>query len=211
MASKSVGIAVAQVAGMSLLRVFVSTLPLALILGCATKPVPSAAAPQCEAEPVITVNDPEPPESMVSIPVDTELVSLRLFVVSQGEGASDEDLPAPIRASGLCEADGCHLLLSPTLLGRNRRELALDVGNTKSDHVFKMKAHPSVVGEHVELQLEAQFHVSGDPIGQRFAFAGTLEPGQITHVGTFYADGRSGHTVGPQVFAVVERASSDPE
>ncbi len=196
---------------MSLLRVCVSTLPLALIFGCANKPAPVVEAPKCEPEPMIAVSDPEPPQSFVSIPADTELVSLRLFVVAQGDQPTDASLPAPIRESDLCSGTGCSLLLSPMLLGRNRNDLELEVGDGKTSDVFAMKANPRVIEDHVELRLEARFMMSGEPIGQRFAFAGTLEPGQITHVGTFYSDDHRGRTVGPQVFAVVERGIPEVE
>ena len=199
---------------MSLLRVSVCTLPFALVFGCASKPAPMAPmveAPNCEPEPVIVVNDPEPPRSFVSIPVDTELVSLRLFVVSQGDGPTDESLPPHVRESDLCRMTGCSLLLSPMLLGRNRSTFELEVGNGKTSDVLAMKATPRVVEDHIDLRLEARFMVGDDQIGQRFAFAGTLEPGEITHVGTFYSDVRRERTVGPQVFAVVDRAVREAE
>ena len=111
----------------------------------------------------------------------------------------------------MCTVDGCSLLLSPKLLGRNRGDMALEVGAANNEGFFALEASPYIVEDHVQLKLEAQFLAAGQthPPTQRFNFEGTLEPGKITHVGTFHANGRDGHVVGPQVFAVVERAAGE--
>ncbi len=185
--------------------------PLLLTLACAAQPAPVSQAPACEEEePAIAVRDPVSPESVLVVPHKDELLTLRVFVVSPGDDI-DAALPEPIRESQVCKSAGCSLLLSPKLLGRNRRDMALEVGAANNEGYFALEASPSIVEDHVELKLEAQFLAAGQthPPTQHFNFEGTLAPGQITHVGTFHANSRDGHVVGPQVFAVVERATPE--
>lgn len=192
---------------MSPLRSCVPLLPLSFALACATKPAPALEAPKCEPEPSITVSDPTPATPMVAIPRSTELVTLRLFVVSDG-GAVDESLPEPIQQADVCKDGGCSLVLSPVLLGRNHSELEIDIGNDKDDVLFSMQAKPRIIDDSVGLELHARFLVEDTHNrAQHLEFAGALTPGQITHVGTFHASDRHGHVTGPQVFAVVERAT----
>lgn len=192
---------------MSPLRACAPLLPFSLALACAAKPSPMVEAPQCESEPAITVSDPTPSEPVVAIPQDTELVTLRLFVVSPGDTV-DDSLPAPIQQSDVCADGGCSLLLSPVLLGRNHSEMEIDIGNEKDDVVFSMAAKPRILEDNVGLRLHAQFLVDdAHHRTQHLEFSGALAPGEITHVGTFHANDRHGHVMGPQVFAVVERAT----
>lgn len=192
---------------MSPLRACASLLPLSLALACAAKPAPVVEAPKCEPEPSITVSDPTPSEPMVAIPQATELVTLRLFVVS-GADAMDERLPEPIQQSDVCKDRGCTLVLSPLLLGRNRAEMEIDIGNDKDDVLFSMQAKPRLIEDNVGLELHARFLVEDTHNRtQHLEFSGALTPGEITHVGTFHASDRHGHVTGPQVFAVVERAT----
>ncbi len=192
---------------MSPLRACAFLLPFSLALACAAKPAPVVEAPKCEPEPSITVSDPTPAEPMLAIPQATELVTLRLFVVS-GADAMDEALPEPIRQSDVCKDSGCSLVLSPVLPGRNNSEMEIDIGNDKDDVLFSMQAKPRVIENNIGLELQARFLVEDTHNrAQHLEFSGALTPGEITHVGTFHASDRHGHVTGPQVFAVVERAT----
>ena len=128
-------------------------------------------------------------------------------LVSSGDTV-DENLPAPIRESEFCNDGGCSLLVSPVLLGRNRSEMEIDIGNDKDDVLFSMEAKPRIIQDNVGLELHARFLVEdAHNRPQHLEFSGALTPGEITHVGTFHANDRHGHVTGPQLFAVVERAT----
>ncbi len=195
---------------MSLLRASLLCLPVATGVACASGPM-TTAAPQCDdPESTVVVSDSALPTPALVVPDEPELVAMRLFVVSASGDQVDEQLPDAIRSSPTCEAGGCTLLLSPMLLGRSRGEMELEVGDDKDHHLFSLEARPRLSKDHVELQLEARFAVEGEAErvpAHRLTFEGLLEPGQLTHVGTFHAEDRHGHTVGPQVFIMVERAT----
>ncbi len=186
-------------------------LPLVLSLACASS-TKATDAPQCDdTEPVITVSNSPTPSTLEVVPHAPELITLRLFVVDPG-GAGDADVPEPIRDAAVCKPHGCSLLLAPMLMGRNRSPMELEVGTGRDSNLFAMRAQPFLQDRHVQLQLEADMFVDGEaehPFAQRFEFSGTLEMGQLTHIGTFHANDRSGHVVGPQVFAMVEHSSPD--
>lgn len=211
-AEESLGTAVAQPRGMSLLRA--PLMSAALVLGLACAPTPkNVEPPQCdEPEPTVVVSNPMVSPPTVVVPREPELVSLRLFVVSASGEGIDEDLPDMIRSSPTCASSGCTLLLSPMLLGRSRGEMALEVGTDTDQNMFSLEAKPFLSKDHVELELRARFAVETE--GERvprheLKFEGLLEPGQLTHVGTFHAEDRRGHTVGPQLFVMVESATEE--
>lgn len=184
---------------------------LLLSSACAAAPT-TAEAPQCPEGPSIAVADPvtTPPVSVV--PEETELVSVRLFVVTEGKG--EAALPQAIATSDTCTRNGCDLLLAPMMLGRDRQPLELELGSTDGDHYFSLNARPTVQGEHIQLTLDADFFATTDEHParkRRFEFQGALEPGVLTHVGTFHAFDHRGHDVGPEVFAMVERATSSAD
>ena len=210
-AAKSVGTAVAQHRGMSLLRASFFCAPLAFGLACATSPK-TASPPQCdEPQPTIAVANPTVSAPTVTIPQEAELISVRLFVVSATGDTIDEGLPEPIRSSPTCASGVCTLLLSPMLLGRSRGEMELEVGTDNDQNLFSLEARPRLSKDHVELELQAQFALEDEgnrSPPHRLRFEGLLEPGQITHVGTFHAEDHRGHSVGPQVFIMVERATA---
>ncbi|MCR9160780.1 MAG: hypothetical protein ACE37F_03910 [Nannocystaceae bacterium] len=192
---------------MSLLRTCVFLLPSSLALACAGNPSPVVEAPQCEPEPTIVVSDPTPSKPIVAIPPDTEFVKLRLFVVGAADSL-DETLPEPIQRTDACARAGCDLLLSPVLLGRNHAEMEIEIGSKSDGVLFSMEARPRILDDTVELRLDAHFLVEDTHNRpQHLQFSGALTPGQITHVGTFYATDHRGHVMGPQVYAVVERAT----
>lgn len=195
---------------MSLLRASLSCIPLAFGLACAASPK-SVDPPECEEpESTIVVADPATQTPSNTFPLEPELVSMRLFVVSASGEGIDEALPESIRSSPTCASDGCTLLLSPMLLGRSRGKMEFEVGTGRDQKLFSLEARPRLSKDHVELELDARFAVEpGDnrPPAQQLKFEGLLEPGQITHLGTFHAEDRRGHTVGPQVFVMVERAN----
>lgn len=197
---------------MSLLRASLSFVPLAFGLACAASPK-SVHPPQCdEPESTIVVSDPAVRAPSTTIPLEPELVSMRLFVVSASGEGIDEALPESIRSSPTCASDGCTLLLSPMLLGRSRGEMEFEVGTGKDQKLFSLQARPRLSKDHVELELKARFAVEpadNRPRAQQLKFEGLLKPGQITHVGTFHAEDHRGHTVGPQVFIMVDRAAAE--
>ncbi len=196
---------------MSLLRACFFCTPLAFGLACAASPK-TASPPQCdEPEPTIVVANPAIRPPTVSVPEEPQLVSMRLFVVAASGDGVDEALPEAIRSSPTCSSGGCTLLLSPMLLGRSRGQMELEVGDGADQNLFSLEARPRLSKDHIELEMHAQFAVEDEgnrSPAQRLRFEGLLEPGQITHVGTFHAEDHRGHTVGPQVFIMVESASS---
>ena len=209
----SVGTSVAQRRRMSHLHTSACALPLVFGLACATTTPQLAAAPECsESEPTIVVSDSTAQAPVTIVPDDNELLSMRLFVVSASGEGIDQGLPESIRSSPTCTSGGCTLLLSPMLLGRSRGRMEIEVGTGEEQKLFSLEAKPRLTKQHVELELQAQFAVKADdsrPPAQRLKFEGLLEPGEITHVGTFHAEDHRGPTVGPQVFVMVERAASE--
>lgn len=180
----------------------------ALVLAACAGSSMTAEAPVCEPQATITVADPAPGTPLTITPEESELVSVRLFIISPG-GGSDE-LPAPIETSPICKASGCDVVLAPALLGRNRSKLRFEQGSQNGEHFFSLEAFPTLAGEHVQLSMNASFFSDDGTLPPRrrsFEFKGTLEPGTLTHVGTFHGFDHRGHDVGPQVFAMAEPAS----
>lgn len=197
---------------MTLLRAPLLSVPLVFGLACAPTPK-NVEPPHCdEPEPTVVVSNPTVSPPTVIVPQEPELVSLRLFVVSANGDSIDEKLPDMIQSSPTCASSGCTLLLSPMLLGRSRGEMALEVGTDTDKNLFSLEAKPFLSKDHVELELRARFAVETE--GERaptheLKFEGLLEPGQLTHVGTFHAEDRRGQTVGPQLFVMAESATEE--
>ena len=195
---------------MSRLRASFFCIPLAVGLACAANPK-NVEPPQCdEPEPTLVVANPAIRAPSVTLPDEPQLVSMRLFVVAASGDGVDEGLPEAIRSSPTCSSEGCTLLLAPMLLGRSRGQMKLEVGTGSDQNLFPLDARPRLSKEHVELELQARLAVEGEDErspAHRLEFEGLLEPGQITHVGTFHSEDHRGHTVGPQVFIMVDRAT----
>ncbi|MBV1860323.1 MAG: hypothetical protein KUG77_18055 [Nannocystaceae bacterium] len=193
------------------LRPQLACAPLAFALACASSPK-GTEAPQCpETQPTIVVSDPAMQSPTRIIPQEPELVSMRLFVVSAAGDNIDDGLPESIRSSPTC-ASGCTLLFSPMLLGRSRSEAELEVGSGSDQNLFSLKVQPRLSEDHVELKLRAGLAIGGDgepAVPHQLSFEGLLEPGELTHVGTFHAEDRRGHTVGPQLFIMAQSATPD--